>query len=161
MSLISDLLSKVKRQDPRRDIPPLLKEAVMHTTADRKARSRFMIPLAIAAFAAAAGVGAIFLMDFFQEIQEPFAEDRVIVRAAKLPARAEFPIGNSAPRAADVLLLARRFRLGLHKLCEELREVGVLVHVTLDGHPFFLGAFLAKVNFPFLIIGHILCLGKH
>jgi tetratricopeptide (TPR) repeat protein len=67
MSLISDLLSKVKRQDPRRDIPPLLKEAVMHTTADRKARSRFMIPLAIAAFAAAAGVGAIFLMDFFQE----------------------------------------------------------------------------------------------
>jgi Tfp pilus assembly protein PilF len=66
MSLISDLLSKVKRQDPRRNIPPLLKEAVMQTTADRKARSRFMLPLAIAAFAAAAGVGAIFLMDFFQ-----------------------------------------------------------------------------------------------
>jgi Tfp pilus assembly protein PilF len=66
MSLISDLLSKVKRQDPKRDVPPLLKEVVMQTTAARKARSRFMIPLAIAAFAAAAGVGAIFLMDFFQ-----------------------------------------------------------------------------------------------
>lgn len=66
MSLISDLLYKVNRQDPKRDVPPLLKEAVMQKTADRKTRSRFMIPLAIAAFAAAAGVGAIFLMDFFQ-----------------------------------------------------------------------------------------------
>lgn len=67
MSLISDLLSKVNRQDPKRDVPPLLKEAVMQKTADRKTRSRFMIPIAIAAFAAAAGVGAIFLMDFSHE----------------------------------------------------------------------------------------------
>lgn len=64
MSLIRDLLSKVKRQEPRRDVPPLLRDTVMQAAAERKTRSRLMIPLSIAALAAAVGVGIIFLLDY-------------------------------------------------------------------------------------------------
>jgi Tfp pilus assembly protein PilF len=99
MSLINDLLSKVKRQDPKRDVPPLLKEAVMQKTADRKMRSRFMIPLAIAALVAASGVVALFLMDFSQ-VPAPASRTKAAEHKPQRIKTAPIVRGKARPRSA-------------------------------------------------------------
>jgi tetratricopeptide (TPR) repeat protein len=67
MSLIADLLSKVKQQEPKRDVPPLLKDSVQQATVERQARNKYTIPLVVVMAIAVTGVGAVFLMDFFDK----------------------------------------------------------------------------------------------
>jgi Tfp pilus assembly protein PilF len=73
MSLISDLLSKVKQQEPKRDVPPLLKDSVNRETTGRKAGNKYRIPLAVVMVIAVAGVGAMFLMDLLDKPEKPLS----------------------------------------------------------------------------------------
>jgi Flp pilus assembly protein TadD len=92
MSLISDLLSKVKQQEPKRDIPPLLKDAVLQSTTGRKARSKFTIPLVVALVVAAGGVGALFFIDFFDK---PAPDSRSVMKTMPA-ARAHPPVASTS-----------------------------------------------------------------
>jgi tetratricopeptide (TPR) repeat protein len=67
MSLITDLLSKVKQREPKRDVPPILKDTVVQSTAERRTRKRLMVALALVFAVVAAGFGAIYLIDFLKE----------------------------------------------------------------------------------------------
>ena len=62
MSLITDLLSRVRQPDPKRDIPPILRDSVLEETARRKARKRLLIPV-IVLFGVVLGFGAISLWE--------------------------------------------------------------------------------------------------
>ncbi len=62
MSLITDLLSKIRQEDPKRDIPPLLRDSIREETARRAARKRLAI-YAIVLVVVVSGFGAIFLWE--------------------------------------------------------------------------------------------------
>jgi len=64
MSLITDLLSRVRQPDPKRDIPPILRDSVLEETARRKAGKRLLIPV-IVLFGVVLGFGAISLWESF------------------------------------------------------------------------------------------------
>lgn len=65
MSLLNDLLSKVKAPDKRGDVPPGLKQAVSES-AKKDATRRKMITLSIlVSLSVIAGIGAVYLMDTF------------------------------------------------------------------------------------------------
>jgi Tfp pilus assembly protein PilF len=63
MSLITDLLSKVKKQEPRRDIPPILKDNVLQLQAERRMRRKLMSVLILTLVLVAAGVGVIYMVE--------------------------------------------------------------------------------------------------
>ena len=63
MSLITDLLSKVRKKEPRRDIPPILKDEVLQSKADRRSRRRLMVILILAFLLIAAGFGVIYVVE--------------------------------------------------------------------------------------------------
>lgn len=63
MSIITDLLSKVKKQEPRRDIPPILKDDVLQSKAERRTRRRVMIVLVLTLVLVAAGFGVIYIVE--------------------------------------------------------------------------------------------------
>lgn len=63
MSLISDLLSKVKKQEPRRDVPPILKDEVLQSAAGRRTRKRLTIALVCAIVLVAAGFGVLTIVE--------------------------------------------------------------------------------------------------
>jgi len=65
MSLITDLLSKVKQQEPKRDIPPLLKESIIQGTLRRKVRRRIVVSALVLLIAVAAGTLAVHSLDYF------------------------------------------------------------------------------------------------
>jgi Tfp pilus assembly protein PilF len=67
MSLITDLLSKVKQREPKRDVPPILKDTVVQSTAERRTRTRLLIALVLVFALVAVGFGAIYLIDFLKE----------------------------------------------------------------------------------------------
>ena len=67
MSLISDLLSRVKKQEPRRDIPPILKDAVFKSTTERQTRKRLAIVLLITIVFIGAGFGAVYFLEYMKE----------------------------------------------------------------------------------------------
>jgi tetratricopeptide (TPR) repeat protein len=67
MSLITDLLSRVKQREPRRDIPPILKDAVFKSTTERQTRKRLATVLLITLVFIGAGFGAVFLMEYLKE----------------------------------------------------------------------------------------------
>ena len=92
MSLITDLLPRVKQREPRRDIPPILKDAVFKSTTERQTRKRLSMVLLITSVFIGAGFGAIFLMEYLKE--PPSA---VRVPAATAPAFE--PASQSAPPA--------------------------------------------------------------
>jgi tetratricopeptide (TPR) repeat protein len=67
MSLITDLLSRVKQREPRRDIPPILKDAVFKSTTERQTRKRLATVLLITLVFIGAGFGAVYLMEYLKE----------------------------------------------------------------------------------------------
>ena len=67
MSLITDLLSKVKQREPKRDIPPILKDTVVQSAAARRTRKMLVIVLMAAVTFVAVGLGAVYLIDLLRE----------------------------------------------------------------------------------------------
>ena len=63
MSLISDLLAKVKKQEQRRDIPPILKDEVLQSKSERHTRRRLMGVLVLALVLITAGFGVIYVVE--------------------------------------------------------------------------------------------------
>jgi Flp pilus assembly protein TadD len=63
MSLITDLLAKVKKQEPRRDVPPILKDEVLQSKSERHTRRRLMGFLVLALILIAAGFGVIYVVE--------------------------------------------------------------------------------------------------
>ena len=68
MSLITDLLSRVKQREPRRDIPPILKDAVFKSAMERQTRKRLVTVLLITLVFIGAGFGAAYLMKYLKEL---------------------------------------------------------------------------------------------
>jgi tetratricopeptide (TPR) repeat protein len=99
MSLITDLLSKVKQQEPKRDVPPLLKDSVQQATVERQARNKYTIPLVVVMAIAVTGVGAMFLMDFFDKPAKTLPP-RLPVAVTSLQPR-EPAVVPSPPQAAE------------------------------------------------------------
>jgi tetratricopeptide (TPR) repeat protein len=65
MSLVSDLLAKVKHQGEKRDIPPALREDVLRSSRQKQARRKWMV-LGLGALATAAvSVGAVQVWEFY------------------------------------------------------------------------------------------------
>ena len=75
MSLITDLLSKIRQEDPKRDIPPILRDSIREETARRRARKRLVIYV-IALVVVVSGFGAIFLWEamFWPPANAPIAK---------------------------------------------------------------------------------------
>jgi Tfp pilus assembly protein PilF len=67
MSLITDLLSKIKQNESKRDVPPILRDAVVQSNSDRRTRKKLTIALVIVLIVVAAGFGAIYLLDYLKE----------------------------------------------------------------------------------------------
>ncbi len=67
MSLITDLLSRIKQREPKRDVPPILKDTVIQSTAERRTRRRLLIALVLVFAFVAVGLGAIYLIGFLKE----------------------------------------------------------------------------------------------
>ena len=67
MSLISDLLSKVKQRKSNRDVPPILKDAVLKLTTERQTRKRLAIALLIAVAFIGAGFCAVYLREYLKK----------------------------------------------------------------------------------------------
>jgi tetratricopeptide (TPR) repeat protein len=99
MSLITDLLSKVKQQEPKRDVPPLLKDSVQQATTERQKRNKFTILLVVFMAIAVTGVGAMFLIDFFDKPAKTLPP-RLPIAATSLQPR-EPVVVPSPPQAAE------------------------------------------------------------
>lgn len=63
MSLITDLLAKVKKQEPRRDIPPILKDEVLQSKSERRSRRWLTGILVLTGVLIAAGFGLIYVVE--------------------------------------------------------------------------------------------------
>lgn len=63
MSLMADLLAKVGRPAPKRDVPPLLKEAVWQSAKDARVKRRLLISALVAVVIIAGGAAALVFMD--------------------------------------------------------------------------------------------------
>jgi Tfp pilus assembly protein PilF len=63
MSLITDLLAKVKKQEPRRDIPPILKDEVLQSKSERRSRRWLIGILVLAVVLIAGGFGVIYVVE--------------------------------------------------------------------------------------------------
>ena len=63
MSLITDLLSKVKQREGSRDVPPVLKDAVIRARAERQTRRRLALLLAVVLLIVCGGFGVVYLIE--------------------------------------------------------------------------------------------------
>ncbi|TAL25326.1 MAG: tetratricopeptide repeat protein [Nitrospirae bacterium] len=104
MSLLADLLSKVKHRGFKSDVPPNLKHAVL-TSSERYAAKKKIIFLSILVFAAvASGVGAVYIINFYGKLYETKkiaqqvkkSPEQVIGAGPFIPAPAVNPPGNIA-----------------------------------------------------------------
>ncbi|MBN2243526.1 MAG: tetratricopeptide repeat protein [Acidobacteria bacterium] len=62
MSLITELLSTIKHEGPKRDVPPMLKDAALQSAARRSARNKMLVPVVLAVVVIAAGVLTTYLL---------------------------------------------------------------------------------------------------
>ncbi|MBF0505617.1 MAG: tetratricopeptide repeat protein [Nitrospirae bacterium] len=65
MSLLAELLSKVKNQGIKRDVPPNLKQVVEHSTEKAALRKKIIILSVLVLVAVVAGFGAVYYMETF------------------------------------------------------------------------------------------------
>ncbi len=100
MSLITDLLSKVKQHEPKRDVPPLLKDSVHQAVTERRTRNKYVIPLVVVMAIAVTGVGAMFLMDLFDKPAKPLSLNPAVPASAPAVQQREPVVTTSLPQAA-------------------------------------------------------------
>ncbi len=99
MSLITDLLSKVKQQESKRDVPPLLKDSVQQDTAERKRKNKMTLLLAAVLIVIVSGLGALFLIDFLDKPAKPLPP-RPPMAVPAAPVR-ESAVAVPLPQAAE------------------------------------------------------------
>jgi hypothetical protein len=87
MSLIADLLSKIKPSEPVRDVPPLLKDTIQRSSADRQNKKRLFILLTVAA-ATSIGIAAMYLISDYDRPDQ-------LVRHAPVAVKPPPPIPES------------------------------------------------------------------
>jgi len=59
MSLVSELLARVKHREEKRDVPPTLREDILQSLQRRRARRKWLLSAAIALVVVVAGVGLV------------------------------------------------------------------------------------------------------
>ncbi|MCX5828625.1 MAG: tetratricopeptide repeat protein, partial [Deltaproteobacteria bacterium] len=91
MSLITDLLSKIKQQEPERGVPPLLKNSVQQSAAGRRMRNRFAIPIVVILAVAVTGVAAMFFVDYFGRPAKTLTPPRFFAPQTVTPAEVATP----------------------------------------------------------------------
>ena len=101
MSLINDLLSKVKQQEPKRDIPPLLKESIMQGSSRRKVNSRIMVSLVIFIVAALVGILAVHSLDYFIKPSLVALKGETVTQSPPVPLTATAPVTQQSLTAAS------------------------------------------------------------
>ncbi|MCG6538391.1 MAG: tetratricopeptide repeat protein, partial [Syntrophales bacterium LBB04] len=67
MSLITDLLPKVKQRKLNRDVPPILKDAVLKSRAERQTRKKLAVILLLILLLIGGGFGVVSLMQNLKE----------------------------------------------------------------------------------------------
>ncbi|HOE18816.1 MAG TPA: tetratricopeptide repeat protein [Syntrophorhabdaceae bacterium] len=65
MSLLADLLSKVKRQDQQSSVPPNLANIIQRSSQKKRAERKFVILLAAVLFFVVAGFGAVYFFESY------------------------------------------------------------------------------------------------
>jgi tetratricopeptide (TPR) repeat protein len=65
MSLITDLLSKITQNEPKRDVPPLLRDAITQRSLRSKIRNKTMVIVIASVVIVMAGSLAIYSVDYF------------------------------------------------------------------------------------------------
>lgn len=78
MSLLADLLSKVKYQGPKRDVPPNLRHAVSDYSEKYAAKKRLMSALVLVFVAVVSGAAAVYLINFYgkpYQAKKPLLQD--------------------------------------------------------------------------------------
>jgi tetratricopeptide (TPR) repeat protein len=98
MSLITDLLSRVKQREPRRDIPPILKDAVFKSAIERQTRKRLAAVLLFTLVLIGTGFGAVYLMEY---LKEPPAAMRAPVASTPAPQLASSAL-QAQPKPAGI-----------------------------------------------------------
>lgn len=67
MSLLADLLSKVKFQGTKGDVPPNLKQVVSDSSEKSAARKRFIMLSVLILLAVVSGFGAVYIVEFYMK----------------------------------------------------------------------------------------------
>lgn len=85
MSLITDLLSKIKKQDStaKADVPPLLKETALRSSDKQRAKTKIPITLVIALCFVSLGVGAVY---FFGVLDKSIKKPQFATKTIPTPA---------------------------------------------------------------------------
>ncbi|RJQ37996.1 MAG: hypothetical protein C4550_07260 [Nitrospiraceae bacterium] len=78
MSLLADLLSKVKYQGFKSDVPPNLKHAVLNSAEKYAVKKRIIFLSALIFAAIASGAGVVYIMNFYGKAQEAEKQERQI-----------------------------------------------------------------------------------
>lgn len=103
MSLLADLLSKVKHEETRADIPPDLRQRVREGSKNRSKKRRFTAFLVVALVVIAAGYGAIYLTQLY--IGTPIPSTKPAVKR-DLPPSPQPPAATPVPAAAPATVPA-------------------------------------------------------
>lgn len=85
MSLITDLLAKVKYQEQKRDVPPALKATAIEASKKKTFNKRLMIPLIVSLVVVVIGVASLFLLDYLTGKPQRIARVPTDTRAAAMP----------------------------------------------------------------------------
>jgi Tfp pilus assembly protein PilF len=97
MSLITDLLSKIKQDQSKRDVPPILRDAVVESNSEKRMQKRLILALVIVLVFAAIGIGAIYLMDYFKETSLIASIPEKKIPANQPPPQVSVPLQKSEP----------------------------------------------------------------
>lgn len=72
MSLITDLLSKVKREEQKRDIPPGLRDSIIQSVEQKRSRNRIILPVTLAVVVMLTGAGLVYyITSYTTEVRPP------------------------------------------------------------------------------------------
>lgn len=95
MSLITDLLSKVKHEEQKKDIPPGLKDTIIQSVEQKRSRNRMILPVLLAVIVLLAGAAAVFYVSSVLTPARPVAPQPVALQAPPPAA----PVAQTTPEA--------------------------------------------------------------
>lgn len=108
MSLLADLLSKVKHQDQQSSIPPNLARIIQKSSQKKKVERKFVILLVTILFFVVVGLGAVYFFESYLKSpstrtavrQDLALRDKVSPAPPSQPAAPEAVVSRQAPQAA-------------------------------------------------------------
>jgi Tfp pilus assembly protein PilF len=102
MSLISDLLSKIEQKEPIRNVPPLLKDAVLRNSSERTKRNRIFILVAILLLVTISGIMTVYSVYYKHEpLLIGHREMKPPPKAPELVSTAGLPVQSHRELASD------------------------------------------------------------